>query len=300
MASFLIRLRRRSVFPPIPYRIRSAPERRSHLPFWSHPLFARVFVRIDSITVVHSSGIIAKGITSQTLFGNAAAFSLSYSGTVPGMDSINLRILFHSVEWGFKEHVDVGVIANSTSAPAELVSTDSLQFGDVLVDTIGRRSLRITNTGCSALRVDSVVSSNPAIFSLPPLSFPFTIQGDSTVNIPVTFSPQRVGPSIESIELGTNAGHRFIELEGQGLSLATVSDSEQGATDFSIVPNPASAIVSVRGITEDSKYEIIDLLGRTVLNGFMDGQTISVAALPEGIYVLRCAEQTARIVISRK
>jgi Secretion system C-terminal sorting domain/Abnormal spindle-like microcephaly-assoc'd, ASPM-SPD-2-Hydin len=258
-------------------------------------------VRIDSISVLHSGGIVAKSFTPQIVHGNTATISLSYSGTVPGDDSIVLRVWFHSLELGLKEHLDVGAVAYTISAPAVLVSTDSLQFGDVLLDTVTRRLLRITNSGCSALRVDSVVSSNPVIFSLPSLSFPFTIKGDSTVDIPVTFSPQQVGPSLESIELGTNAGHTFIELDGQGISLAAVSDRERGMeTDFSIFPNPASAIVSVRGIDENSQYEIIDLLGRTVLNGFMDGHTISVSALPDGIYLLRCVDRTARIVVSRK
>ncbi len=258
-------------------------------------------VRIDSISVLHSGGIVAKSFTPQTVYGNTTTFSLSYSGTVPGADSIVLRVWFHGLELGLKEHLDVGAVVYTISAPAVLVSTDSLQFGDVLLDTVARRLLRITNSGCSALHVDSIVSSNPIIFSLPSFSFPFTIKGDSTVNIPVTFSPKQVGPSLESIELGTNAGHTFIELDGQGISLAAVSDRERGmGTGFSIFPNPASAIISVRGIDENSNYEIIDLLGRNVLNGFMDGQTISVAALPEGIYVLRCVDRTARIVISRK
>ena len=130
-------------------------------------------VSIDSISVVHSDGVVKKNITPKTLFGNAAACVLSYSGTVPGIDSMVLRVLFHSLEWGFKEHVDVGAVAYSISPPAELVSPDSLPFGNVLLGKSAHSDLQITNSGCSPLRVDSVVSSNLAVFALQKLQFPF-------------------------------------------------------------------------------------------------------------------------------
>jgi Secretion system C-terminal sorting domain len=258
-------------------------------------------VQIDAISVVKSKGTLLKNIKPQILFGNEVAFSLSYSGTVPGIDSIVLRISFHSVEWGFEEHVDVPVIAYSVSPPAALTVTDSLQFGDVAIMTSKKLEFRIANSGCSALRVDSIVSSNSEIFSLPTIRFPFNIKSDSGVKITVTFSPVRVGPSLESIELGTNAGHTFIELEGQAISLAAVSDGESDVkTDFSIVPNPASAMITILGVSEDSKYEIMDLLGRNVQSGIVAGQSIFIVSLPDGIYVLRCAGQHTRFVISGK
>ncbi len=258
-------------------------------------------VSIDSIRVVHSKGTVATRIVPQILFGNEATFALSYAGTVPGIDSITLRVLFHSIEWGFKEYADVSLLAYSVALPAELASTDSLQYGMVLLGASERQILQITNSGCSPLRVDSIVSSNPAVFSLPRISVPFYVKHDSTANINVTFSPKLAGPALESIELGTNAGHTFIELEGTGVKAADVEGETITQTDLSIFPNPASSILFVQGAEEEnSKYEMIDLLGRIVQSGFIEGQTIPIAGLQEGMYLVRCGDRTARVLISKK
>ncbi len=258
-------------------------------------------VRIDSVSVLHANGIIAKSIVPQTLFGGGAAFSLSYSGTTPGTDFVMLRLLFHSLEWGFKEHVDFPILAYSVSSPAKLISTDSLQFGDVPLDTSERRSFQITNSGCSLLQIDSLVSSNPAVFSLPSLKFPFNMKRDSTANIFVTFSPRTIGVALESLELGTNAGHEFIELEGQGVKVTDAVDDESvKRTGIEIYPNPATTIFYVHGANVGASYALIDVLGRIAQRGFLEGQTISVLSLPEGMYLLKCGANTERVIISPK
>ncbi len=258
-------------------------------------------VTIDAITVVKSSGTISKVFTTRTLFGNDTTFSLTYSGATAGTDSIVLRLQFHSVEWGIEEHIDFPVIAYSVAPPAELVTIDSLPFGNVQILTSKKLELPITNSGCSSLRVDSIVSSDPSIFSIARLSYPVTIKGGSSMNVAVTFSPQVAGPALEAIELGTSAGHTFIEVDGQGTTILNgVADENTKQADFSVFPNPANSFLSVHGVCEHLKYEIIDLLGRTILSGRMDGQTIDIAAVPEGMYVLRCGALAAHIMIARK
>jgi hypothetical protein len=212
-----------------------------------------------------------------------------------------LRLLFHSLEWGFKEHVDFPILAYSVSSPAKLISTDSLQFGDVPLDTSERRSFQITNSGCSLLQIDSLVSSNPAVFSLPSLKFPFNMKRDSTANIFVTFSPRTIGVALESLELGTNAGHEFIELEGQGVKVTDAVDDESvKRTGIEIYPNPATTIFYVHGANVGASYALIDVLGRIAQRGFLEGQTISVLSLPEGMYLLKCGANTERVIISPK
>ncbi len=181
--------------------------------------------------------------------------------------------------------------------------TDSLQFGDVLIKQSKQLEFQIANAGCASLTVDSIVSSNPERFLLLPrsLTFPMSIKGGTTANVAVTFTPSSVAQSVESIEIGTNAGHTFIELEGQGITIVDSVDEENAnQMELNIFPNPASSMLSVRGVDENASYEITDLLGRTVLRGTMEGGTISIVALPEGMYVLRCAGQAVRVIISAK
>jgi hypothetical protein len=261
-------------------------------------------ITIDAISVIKTSGNISKTITPHTLFNNDTSFQFSYSGKKAGIDSIVLRVLFHSVEWGFEEHVDVPVLAYSVAPPAILIASDSLQFGDVRVTRTKQLPLVITNAGCSPLFIDSIVSSNGALFAVsvvPRLIFPLTIKGGTTDNINIIYSPVTPGPSIESLELGTSAGHTFIELEGIGTTTAQELDSEAAPqVTFSIFPNPAASMIFVRGVDEHAPYELTDLLGRRVLNGFLDAQSIDVSSLTEGMYLLRSGAHFSRILISGK
>ena len=258
-------------------------------------------VRIDSISIVHASGKINVAIVPHTLFGNQTTFTLSYSATNLGFDSIMLRILMHSLEWGFKEHVDVSIPAYVVSSPPELVSSDSLQFGNVKLGMQARHSLLISNSGCSSLRIDSLVSSNSTVFAVPSLSFPVYLAGDSTAKIPITFSPARAGDALESLELGTNAGHTFIELEGTGVASVSVVDMDGANPEvFAVFPNPANTMLYLSGVEEGTYYTLFDLLGRSVQTGFVSSPMISVASLTEGTYVLKCGSHTERIIISRQ
>ncbi len=261
-------------------------------------------VQIDAITVVHSSGNISNSVRPVVLFGNGTTFSLTYSGKSPGEDSIVLRLLFHSLEWGFEEHIDFPVTAFSATMPALLEVPDSLSFGEIPLFTSERRTLAITNPGCATLIIDSVVSSNPSVFSLSQLPFPLYVKRGATTNIGVTFSPVTAGPALEALELGSSAGHTFIELEGSGESVAAVSD--QQPDKISVFPDPATSYINVLGVDDGAPYAMTDVLGRNVQSGIIQGHSISLSPLPEGIYMLRCSPEGAtqpssvRILISRK
>jgi hypothetical protein len=256
-------------------------------------------VVIDRMSVVHSSGAISKTVTPHTLYGNATSYQLSYSGNSAGVDSIVLQLWFHSLEWGFEEHVNVPVLAYSISLPAELETTDSLSFGNVQALTSRTLPIQIVNSGCAPLRVDSLVSSNLTLFSISSMSFPFFVKQNATTKINVTFSPLVAGPVIESAELGTSAGHMFIELKGVGTSTPSESvDASSDQNGLAVFPDPAASVFTVRGVEENAQYALIDPLGRSVQNGWMEGKTISVSRLPEGMYLLRCGTYSARIIVA--
>jgi hypothetical protein len=115
--------------------------------------------------------------------------------------------------------------------------------------------------------------------------------------------PTAAGEAIESIELGTSAGHKFIELVGTGVTqpVSVVEDSE--STTLQIFPNPASGVLYVRNVLAGTKYEIRDLLGRIITSGILESNEdeISTAFLRDGIYVLKVdGAALERIIISRK
>src|SRR5581483_2738652 len=131
----------------------------------SVPLFIHISssictgVRIDSISILHARGTIVRAIDPQTLFGNSADIALRYSASNIGTDPIVLRLWFHSLEWKFREHADFGAVAIAVTLPPELSIADSLNFGTVEVGRSRAMTLRIQDSGCSVLRIDSIVSS---------------------------------------------------------------------------------------------------------------------------------------------
>jgi hypothetical protein len=258
-------------------------------------------VRVDSISVLRSSGTVAKKITPKTLTGDSAEFQLTYAGRAPGTDSIALRIWFHSLEWGLKESADVQLLSQNIAAAAVLDAPAKLDFGEVHVDSMRQLTLQITNTGCLPLRIDSLASSAPALFSITSQPYPIHIGKDTTRKITVTFAPQTRGAFLESIELGSNAGHRFIELTGSGVLEEQGSVDDQPTVKLAVYPNPSSDRIDVRGLARASTINVRDLIGRTWFEATPQesSTSIPVSDIPPGLYVLHAGDQTVRIIIAR-
>jgi len=109
----------------------------------------------------------------------------------------------------------------------------------------------------------------------------------------------QVGTALESIEIGTNAGHAFVKVGGRGISEANVS--EEGTRRVEVYPNPASNYLSVEGAESGSGYEVRDLLGRKLIRGRFSAsqEQISLRELPAGVYMILLDGQSQRILISR-
>ena len=69
---------------------------------------------------------------------------------------------------------------------------------------------------------------------------------------------------------------------------------EEPVNDFSIFPNPVADDLRVEGVDED-EYEVYDLLGRLVLQGFLEDD-IDVSKLPSGTYILRIGNESKKFL----
>lgn len=65
-----------------------------------------------------------------------------------------------------------------------------------------------------------------------------------------------------------------------------VSVEDQHLLSFTITPNPASDFIYLWGVENMASFEIIDLNGRSVDNGYTSGM-IGISHLPNGIYFLK-------------
>ncbi|HWF43714.1 MAG TPA: T9SS type A sorting domain-containing protein [Candidatus Kapabacteria bacterium] len=259
---------------------------------------------LDSISVVRAQGNFNLSFKQKILFGDSSRLTLSYFPYVEGIDSATLRLWIHSQEWGQKDSLDFPVTATVLSLPPTLLSTDSLIYGDVPVDSSKKLTLDITNVGCRPLRIDSVISSNPELFTVRGPSLPLYLSSDSTLNFTVIFSPRTAGEAVESIELGTNAGHKFIELDGIGTEKMNVANINMENSPLLVYPNPASTTLYFSSEFHSKNaptFDLYDMLGRNVLHQQVPSSDgIGVGALQEGMYTAIVNDQTARVIICRK
>lgn len=70
--------------------------------------------------------------------------------------------------------------------------------------------------------------------------------------------------------------------------------------ELSVAPNPATEFVKLTGVAAGSSFQFLDILGRIVRQKtVLEGELISVADLPTGIYVARVVTAQGQVYTSR-
>ena len=78
-----------------------------------------------------------------------------------------------------------------------------------------------------------------------------------------------------------------------------VGIKESGSSPISVYPNPTTDRIQISGAHTSFTFELLDQNGRVVLKGMLfPGESINVAELPKGLYMLRLSNET--IVHSEK
>jgi hypothetical protein len=257
-------------------------------------------VVVDSITAISAIGRVKTSRPSDTLQASGVTIPLDYIPSAAGVDTIQLKVWYHGTEYNVGESSTITTIATSTTYPAMLSITDSLDFGTVRVDSTRLLSIEIWNTGCAELRVDSIVSSNDGLFIVNAPGLPWHIISDSFVTVGVRYSPTTKGRSIESLEIGTNAGHTFVRLTGNAVVGAVESVERESAQTISIYPNPAANYLNVSGSVAGA-IDIYDILGRRVrtYDNAVAPTALSLDGLPDGSYTIVIGGSPRRFVIHR-
>ncbi|MGQ1948801.1 Ig-like domain-containing protein [Geofilum sp. OHC36d9] len=105
--------------------------------------------------------------------------------------------------------------------PAELnLLTGEISFGEVFINGTISKDIRISNTGCDTLHVDSVKNAQSDI------SFDksaFDIMPGDTGTISVTFTPTALQTYTDAIQIYTNDTDVSVNLSGEGIASPTIS-----------------------------------------------------------------------------
>lgn len=69
---------------------------------------------------------------------------------------------------------------------------------------------------------------------------------------------------------------------------------------FRIYPNPAKGCINVETTEENANYEIVNIMGQTVLSGSLNGaKQISLDGLSDGMYFIKVGQKTEKFVVGK-
>jgi hypothetical protein len=191
------------------------------------------------------------------------------------------------------------------------VARNPLQAGKVVAGKSDTVLLSMSNTGNGPLDVDipNQAGSNPNVFSLirvQPLHLPpFTMNPGDSVVATIVFMPSQAGFDTTRFDLTLTEYQgkqrdTAVYIVGEGLPGASVASSSESAFEFSIFPNPASGIVTLRiqGTESPGMLEVVDVLGRTVLKAKIQSQTesLDLGGLPNGSYFVHLTTPSGRAI----
>ncbi|MFZ0454592.1 MAG: choice-of-anchor D domain-containing protein [Ignavibacteriaceae bacterium] len=183
------------------------------------------------------------------------------------------------------------VLRYNSTYPVFQISSQSLQFGNVFIDSSLTKSFSITNTGNADLQIDSIVSNNN-VFNVSPNNA--QIQPNDNQNINVTFKPKQVQDYTGKLIIYHNASGSpdTLSFTGSGkvnskpvisLSVTELNFGEVPKNNSSfknlIVKNKGTALLKIDSITIDNNNFKVDTLKSDISAG--DSLILKVTFTPK-------------------
>ena len=191
-------------------------------------------------------------------------------------------------EMGAGSGTDIAIrlrYTTSTTAPGIDVIPDTLQYGQVTVNTDSVQTIKVKNTGTDTLRVTDINSSDAA-FTVSDTSFKVAPSGSTNVN--VTFRPSAALIYTEVLNILHNAkGQTIVYLFGQGVPAAVPGiQVSPGSLDFGPVPvgDDSSMTLRIRSIGTDTLH-VSDIDASSAVFGLSDTVFVLAPAESAGVTV---------------
>ncbi len=152
--------------------------------------------------------------------GNTNAFFTATATAVTASATANLTASAGTVSKIF-------AIQLQAQSPGLSVSTGTLNFGDVTLNTTSTQPVTLISSGSSAVTVNSGTLTGTG-FTMSGATFPLTLNPGQSVTLQVSFDPTTAGAATGLITIASNAtgnGTTLINLSGNGQSAAGVLSS---------------------------------------------------------------------------
>lgn len=136
--------------------------------------------------------------------------------------------------------VDVVFTASQQPTTPQLtLSSSSLNFGSVAVNSSATQSLTLTSTGTAPLTVNAI-SLSGAAFKVVAGTLPVTLNPNQTLTVPVTFTPTAAGSASGQLTIASNASAAVVSLSGTGASNPQLTLSSSSLSFGNIAVNTSS------------------------------------------------------------
>ncbi len=194
-------------------------------------------VTVNSAAIT-GSGFAIVGESFPVTLNSAQSITLQvqFNPTAPGTISGQLIISSNSTTGGT---VLVTLGGTGTAANPQLtISTASVSFGSVAVNTAITQSLTLTSTGTTAVTVNSAVIGGAGFIILGG-SFPVTLNPTQILTLQLQFEPATAGAQTGQITINsnsTNGGMAVVALNGTGTAVAHEVDLSWNAPTSSLDP----------------------------------------------------------------
>ena len=204
---------------------------------------------------------------------------------------------------GFTVMVPDGVTVSDATAPGGLTMTPAV-FPTLGPTLVGVDAIIFSGNFDPRESLGEHVAGTPIVIAtFDVLGSPTT--GDITLldnaDEPVTLTGGQIFRSFMLVEptgsLTATATDLYVGQTGTvSYSFATLSVPQNELTGYSIFPNPATDVVTIKGLENTlSSVEVFNIAGQRVYNSTSNMETINVNALEAGVYFVKLSTETASL-----
>lgn len=149
--------------------------------------------------------------------GGSAKLSISFAPAASGARSSNISILSNG------GNATVSASGTGVTAGALSVSPATLTYTNQTVGTTSNtQTVTVSNTGGSALTVNSFFNSNTTDFVLAAPATPLTINGGASQTFTVAFKPAASGSKSSTLTVDSSAGSATVSASGSGVAVTVL------------------------------------------------------------------------------
>ncbi|MBI5675514.1 MAG: choice-of-anchor D domain-containing protein [Nitrospirae bacterium] len=226
---------------------------------------------VNSITNNNSVDfVLTAPVTPLTINGGASqTFTVAFRPATSGAKSATISITSTA------GNASVSATGTGAAAGALSVSPAALTYGNQTVGTTSsKKTVTISNTGSTALTVNSITNSNSVDFVLTAPVTPLTINGGASQTFTVAFRPATSGAKSATISVTSTAGNASVSASGSGVTA--------GADDVALVKLSAPSTINT---SVGRKYETKIIAQATTTVKETEATVTLTTVYPSGLQV---------------